>query len=240
MNITRMPGVAPIPGMAPAPSISRSRGWFRRSTRVLARSLYLSLALAPPAAPAALAAQERPDSMVERARRGPMELLIQHRDSLGLTDDQVARLRDIRDRVSEANSPLVREMLEIRRDVRERLPEDARERRRGRGLRDLDPELRRELRPQIERARKLLREIRMHNRRAMRAVRDVLTQEQRERVRTWMRERRGALRGGRGPAPRRPDTMRGPRPGRGFMRPGGPGFHRPPRPGAEPPSRDAG
>lgn len=148
------------------------------------------LILGPLLCAAPVAAQEQPQEQAlppahaehgRRFERGPVEVLLRHRDQLGLTDAQVARLQALDARMEERNRPLVERLLEMRRAHRgERRDRE----------RPLTEEERREMRRRKEQARPLMREIRQNNREAMSQVGEILTEEQKTRLREIIRERR--------------------------------------------------
>jgi hypothetical protein len=127
-------------------------------------------------------------------QHGPLDRLVEARDRLGLTDEQVMRLRRIQMELRRRNEPLVQQLLEIRARTRPGVPPG-----------DLSPEEQEALRAAIREARPLMQRIRANNRGAMARVARVLTPAQRHRLRE---ELRGA---GLRPAP--PPDRRPERPG---------------------------
>jgi Spy/CpxP family protein refolding chaperone len=131
----------------------------------------------------------------------PVGLLLARRAELQLTAAQVERLSGIERELERRNEPLVREVLELRREVRRGATSRPR---------DMSPDERALLRSQVERARPLLRQVQANNRQAMRQVGRVLTPQQRSLVREWVgppgpaerRQGRGPGAGG-GQGPRR-------------------------------------
>jgi Spy/CpxP family protein refolding chaperone len=145
------------------------------------RILMLALAVLGSAAPLAAQRSPPPAEAREAAGRGPVQMLLRHRERLGLTADQVARLQAVDRRMEERNRPAVARLLEMRRQIRADFP--------GRP-RELEPARREEYRRRLEAARPLLREIRENNRVAMREVGDVLTPAQKGQVREILRRGR--------------------------------------------------
>jgi|SRR5690606_317169 len=155
------------------------------------RGLLLILALA--SAPAEVAAQgHREPGAAEHSRSGPVEMLLRDRTRLELSAAQVERLEAIERRMEERNRPLVTRLVQMRRDIHSEFH--------GRD-RELEPAEREEYQRRVERAKPLLREIRENNRAAMREVGEVLTSEQKERLREMLRtlheRRRADEKGGR-------------------------------------------
>lgn len=142
------------------------------------------LALALMAAPAPLAAQQTSQDTASAAPshwsrgHGPVEKLLRHRADLNLSEAQVARLEEINRRMEERNRPLVRQLVEMRRQWG---PEFRRSRH------DMTPEQRAELSRRMEEARPLVEQIHENNRSAMREVGEVLNPEQKASVREMLR-----------------------------------------------------
>jgi len=166
--------------------------------RLLAAGLLL-LAAAPVAAQAggdpALAAEV----MEEREQR-PFDLLLQARDELGLTADQVTRLQAIAARLDDTNRPLRAELArrwgEVREQRRQELLRMTPEERRAelRRIREQGPP------PVPESMRPLVQRVRQNIGAAMREAGTVLTPAQKTRVREMVRrQQRGRL----GPGARR-------------------------------------
>ncbi|HEX6040851.1 MAG TPA: hypothetical protein VFZ20_22515, partial [Longimicrobium sp.] len=168
----------------------------------------LALLLAAGAA-APLAAQPGAEDPALREAERPFHALLRHRAELGLTEQQVARLSEIRADLERRNGPLRRELMtrhqrwrEERRAQLERMsPQERR------------AELRRvRERPAGERVpadmQPIVRQMRGNIDQAMARAQSVLTADQRDRARTILRRelregRRVAPRAGaRGPAPR--------------------------------------
>jgi Spy/CpxP family protein refolding chaperone len=107
----------------------------------------------------------------------PFEVLLEHQETLGLTEDQLQRLDRIRAWLVRANEPLVRRMLALRRQwQRDGALEDGR----------ADAERRERIRAAAEALRA---RIARNNRAAMRSVNGVLTPEQRAELRAIVQER---------------------------------------------------
>jgi len=143
---------------------------------------------------------------LRQTEQRPLELLMQVRDELRLTDAQVVRLRGIAGRLEETNRPLRRQLVaeygrwrEQRRARLERMTPAQRraELRHARGGRraDVPPPL-----------RPLVGQIRGNVREAMQEAAEVLTPAQRARARELIQERRG-----HGPGHGRGHGRRGPR-----------------------------
>lgn len=145
------------------------------------RSLLLLLVTLGSAAPLAAQRHDPPAEAREAVGRGPVQMLLRHRERLGLTDEQVVRLEALDRRMEERNGPAVARLLEMRRRIRADFP--------GRP-RELEPARREEYRRRLEAARPLLREIRENNRAAMREVGEVLTPAQKKQVREILRRGR--------------------------------------------------
>lgn len=141
--------------------------------------------------PAAAWPQAVPDTA--QSQRSPLELLLEHREALELTPEQLGQLDLIRDRLRRQNDPLVGRMLRLRAQwQRERMAA------RGGGAAQESPQLRR-LRAQ---AQPVHERIQQNNRAAMQAVSRILTPEQRQRLRRIVEQ------GGRGGGPAGPGGWR--------------------------------
>ncbi len=162
-------------------------------------------ALLVAAAPAA--AQPGPDGQpglqeLQETEQRPLDLLMQVRDELQLSDPQVARLRQIAGRLEETNRPLRRQLFEEYGRWREQ---------RRAELERMTPAQRRaELRranaagrpPVPPPLRPLVARIHGNRQQALREAASVLTPEQRARAREMIGARRGGRMGG-GPGMRR-------------------------------------
>lgn len=127
---------------------------------------------------------------------GAVPKLLRHRADLGLTDDQVEKLRAIDRRLDEQNRPYVQQLIKIRHDMKVRS---------GVKPEDMTDEEREELRSHLAQARPLWEQISKNNHAAMREVGDVLNDEQKSQLRDLLRkprERNGS------PGPERPRTGR--------------------------------
>jgi hypothetical protein len=143
-------------------------------------AVLLALLAAVLGTPAAAVAQ--PLSAVPLNQR-PLEWLLEARDTLGLTAEQVARLEQVKTRLDARNGPLIEQLLTLRAAwQQERLAL-----RRARATED--SELLVQLR---NRSQQLLMEIQLGNRRAMTMVQGLLTPDQRRLLREMVRERRAA------------------------------------------------
>ncbi|HEX8393712.1 MAG TPA: hypothetical protein VF665_15335 [Longimicrobium sp.] len=174
-------------------------------------------ALAVAAVPAAAQSPAGPDSLrrageVRAQARRPLERLLERRAEIGLSDAQVARLREIGRGLEARNAPL-RERLAAE---RQRWMTERRAR-----LQAMPQEQRREEMRRMRREREvpapmqpLVRQMRENIAGAMREANGVLTEPQRQQVRRLLREeaRSRGMRARRGARGQRP--MRGPRPGR--------------------------
>jgi hypothetical protein len=154
--------------------------------RTLAAVFVLAgLGLAPPALAQEAEVQSAPDLPTGRLTAPmpprPMELLLEHRESLGLTAEQLDRLAAIRRRLAAANDPLVNRMLELRREWQQQ----RRAARRGGNGEDA---------ARLDRIRAAAQpihtRIQRNNRTAMQAVNRLLTREQRTELRAIVEKRR--------------------------------------------------
>jgi Spy/CpxP family protein refolding chaperone len=147
-------------------------------------ALLAALAVVP--APLPVEAQTTQRDAVPRAaspaQAKPFGLMMQNREQLGLTDQQIARLEGIAQRLEQQNGPLLQRLREAGIPVR---PE------RRDGVREMTPEQRRELRERLEAHRPTLMQMRQNTHAAMEEARVVLTPEQQERMREIMRQRDG-------------------------------------------------
>lgn len=160
------------------------------------------LAAAPALAQEAPSARERGESAAERmAHRGhgPLEMLMEHRERLALTQEQIASLRAIEQRTAEMNQPLLQRMMQIRETAlqeREKLEPP------------LTRDQRREMMSHMRQARPLLRQVRENSREAMREVGQVLNDAQKTALREIVAERREQMRERRGEVRERRGEMR--------------------------------
>ena len=172
---------------------------------------FLLVALAMVAAPLSAAMAQTPDAPALRMRGGPagdgIGLLLEQREELALTADQVTRLESIQAELSRTNAPLLAQLGDVagprpggrggagRTGPLNERPDSA------------QMESMRERRAELE---PVMRELRENTQVAMQEALAVLTPEQREEVRSLIEPRRAGpgLRGG----------------------PGGPAGARPPRP----------
>ncbi len=156
-------------------------------------ALALTLAAAPlpllaqtttPAAPA-----QRGEARAARAlQRSPVARLIEQRQRLGLSDEQVARLRTVEQQLQARNAPLVERM---RTTLQGAAPQG-----RTRGT-PLTEEQRQELRRTRESLRPVREQMRENGRAAREEIRAILTEEQRGRLQEMRREMRREGRAGR-------------------------------------------
>jgi hypothetical protein len=111
----------------------------------------------------------------------PLELLIERQSALALSADQLGRLEEIKSRLAAANEPLVARIMSLRNQWQ-------RERRAaGRAGRAVDDQRIERIRTTAARVRT---RIQNNNRTAMRSVNQLLTPEQRQRLREFVQERR--------------------------------------------------
>lgn len=153
------------------------------------RSLALALTLA--AAPLPLLAQTTPAPDAPRRevrdgarmQRAPLERLVAQRERLGLTAEQVTRLKAVQERLRSRNAPLLEQVRTARRQAVPRQP----------GTRaPLTEQERDALRRTREALRPVREQLRENRRGAAEEVRAILTDEQRTRLRELRREgRRG-------------------------------------------------
>jgi hypothetical protein len=114
-----------------------------------------------------------------RSHEGPVQRLLVQRTALGLSADQVTRLEAIDRQMDETNRPLIQQLMQIRRQLPNR---------RGR---EFTAEQRQTYRPQLQAADSLLRKIEENNMIGMRQVGQILTPDQKARVRVLLdRDRR--------------------------------------------------
>ena len=132
--------------------------------------------------------------------RNPVATLLERRDALELTADQVARLEAIQARVERENAPRIEE---LRAAFGDRQP------------RDLSAEERAQLRDRMQALSPTRDAIRETNRAAMVEARAILTPDQQAKVRQAMRRADGPRPGVRGPGGARPAMA-----GRAMPRPG--------------------
>lgn len=156
---------------------------------MLNRSYYLLLLVGLVLAPASLAAQQpQPQQGAQPGppqgdrrgppnpfdmRPGPVERLLRDRAVIGLTDDQVARLQDIDRRMEQKNHPLVMQLLQIRRQLPPPKPG---------GPRAFTVEERQAWEAQMRVARPIFDQIQSNNMAAMHEVGDLLTDQQKARI----------------------------------------------------------
>jgi Spy/CpxP family protein refolding chaperone len=128
--------------------------------------------------PAAAVAQEA--GLPDEPEARPLEVLLQQREALGLTADQLGQLDRIQGRLTADNEPLVSRMM----DLRTQWQQERRAARNGR-----PPDVSR-----IEQIRSAAQEVRgqlqANNRAAMRRVNRLLTPAQRQRLRGIVENRR--------------------------------------------------
>lgn len=141
--------------------------------------LLMALLLAPFPLVAQTGGTSPPAVEAKAQKRGPIEALLEHREALRLSGEQVARLTQIDAQMRERNRPLVEQLVRMRREIRGDTPRSA-----------LTPEQRAEQRQRLEVARPLMEQIRQNNHEAMRQVGEVLNEEQKQQVRTMLENRR--------------------------------------------------
>ena len=150
---------------------SNGPAWIRRCRRVGVIALF---AAACGASAGSVGAQELPADPPAALR--PLDLILDHQQQLELTDQQLAQLDRIRERLVRTNEPLVRRMLTLRRQwQRQRL------------LSSPDPVRLARIRSAAE---PVHARIQSNNRTAMQAVNRLLTRPQRQRLRAIVKDRR--------------------------------------------------
>jgi hypothetical protein len=144
-----------------------------------------ALVLAAPAVAQEAQVQPKPDvpasQIAEAMPPRPLELLLEHREALGLTAAQLDRLAAIRERLAAANEPLVNRMLELRREWQQQRRAERRERNEHNAAR---------LARIRTAAQPLHTRIQRNNRTAMQAVNRLLTRDQRAKLRAIVEHRR--------------------------------------------------
>jgi Spy/CpxP family protein refolding chaperone len=108
---------------------------------------------------------------------GPVHMLLEFKDELKLTPAQIQQLGRIDAEMERANQPLVHQLGQIRRKIRELGP-----------LEKLEGERRARFDTYLAEARPLMDRIQENNWAAMQKVGDVLTGQQKERVARYIRE----------------------------------------------------
>jgi hypothetical protein len=151
----------------------------RRRGRAVRAALLLTGLAAAPAAP--LRAQQ--------VAPAPLEILLESREALGLTAEQVEGLRRLRARLSERNEPLVTRMLELRTRWQ------GEQRAAGRAAGGVELGRSASLQGIREAAQPINQQIQANNRAAMQEVNRLLTGEQRQRLRAIVQARRPPGRG---------------------------------------------
>jgi len=157
---------------------------------------YLALALALVSVPGALNAQETGaarqhgghghGARAGMARGEPFARLLERRQELQLTAEQVTRIEAIRDRLRTQNQPLIEQLQAARRQAG--LPERRQGEARG-GERPRPTEEQRQAMRQLrERTRPVAEQLRTNTRTAMREVHGILTEQQRDQLRQLHRE----------------------------------------------------
>lgn len=125
---------------------------------------------------ASLDGQRRSDK--HEPDEGPVRALIEIRERLALTDDQVARLTSLDADMNRRNEPYVRRLMEVRRSIR------------ALGhRRDFSAEQRAQYELYISEAKPLMKQIRENNHEAMREVGVILTDVQKRQVAEILRDR---------------------------------------------------
>jgi Spy/CpxP family protein refolding chaperone len=113
--------------------------------------------------------------------QSPLELLLDQREALDLTEAQRAQLDRIRGRLASRNDPLIQQMLTLREQWQQ-------ERRAGRG--DGRPRVQQRLQRIRSHAEQIRERIGRNNRAAMQSVNRLLTPPQRAQLRALIQERR--------------------------------------------------
>ena len=117
-----------------------------------------------------------------RGLNGAVEKLLEHRAELGMTDTQLARVLQIKDSADVRKQPLWQEIMTVRRGVKAR-------RRAEPQMSEADKDAL--LRRSGEQVERLLDQIRQIDHAAMREVGDVLSPQQKERIREMVSKSRG-------------------------------------------------
>jgi hypothetical protein len=156
--------------------------------RLTIPAIALAMTLTPALLPAQTPDQQRP----RQVGGAPVERIIQLREQLGLTDQQVTELRRIQTQLQEKNRPL-REQIQAARPDRPAVTPEQREQMRAR-MQQLTPEQRDQMRERMQ-------QMTPEQRDQMRERMQQMTPEQRDQ----MRQRRQAQPGARGIMP---DSMR--------------------------------
>lgn len=173
--------------------------------RALGVALAAVLLLAPLPALGQQAAPTDTTSAAARAPHAPhsgVDLLLRYRAELQLSDEQIARLQAVAQRLEERNRPLLEQLraagIPLRRERRDEVHR-------------MTPEQRQALHEKLREHRPTLERLRENMEAAMREARAVLTPEQQERFRALLREQYR----GRGDGPQRSHERRGPADRRG-------------------------
>ena len=159
---------------------------FADVTAPFGKGLLVLALLAGVLSPAAAHAQEA--TSTEEPLTRPLEVLLQQRDTLGLTSDQLGELGRIQDRLATTNEPLVNQMMELRTQWQQ-------QRRAARNGRPPNVARIEEIRSAAER---LQQQIQANNRAAMKNVNGLLTPPQRKQLRGIVEKRRQQNTGKRG------------------------------------------
>lgn len=109
---------------------------------------------------------------------GPVRALIEIRERLALTDDQVARLTALDADMNRRNEPYVSRLMEVRRSIRALGPR-----------RNFSAEQRAQYDVYISEAKPLMKQIRDNNHAAMREVGGILTDVQKRQIADILRDR---------------------------------------------------
>lgn len=157
------------------------------------RAPMIVLALGLLAAPANSLVAQGPQGAGRGGPGGPVAALLENRAELGLSAEQVTRLEAIRAELDRKNQPVQEQLRQLRGDLPRERPSAA-----------PTPEQRESFRAQREQARPLMEQMRANAREAAEQARAVLTDQQRGRAESLLRDRRGA----------RGDEARGQRGGR--------------------------
>lgn len=150
--------------------------------------LFFGLTLA--ALPAQLQAQgeaplpprEERASPDKHSHRSPVEMLLRRRAELELSDDQVVRLQAIDQRMDDRNRPHVEQLVAMRRALPVEL--------RG-SYRAMTDAQKSDFRERMKEARPIMEKIHENNLSAMREVGEILTADQKARVRTILHSKWG-------------------------------------------------
>jgi hypothetical protein len=137
------------------------------------QSCLLAAALLLTAA-APLMAQRGEQRATSRVQRNPIEIILDNRAELELTDDQVSQLTAINERLAEANGDVIEEIRKVRGQTR--------------------PASRQDVEQLMEKTQPLLDKIEENNRKALEEAEAFLTDEQKAKARELVQRERDRIR----------------------------------------------